>query len=153
MELKIDLREKQGKSLFRVILGVLFIIISVAWIINRVIQNLDINLFDWFYSIIFALNGIIHIVGGFGSSFEDLFGETYVLVNEELISLKLNMFFPGQSIYWKDIKSIEYKINRYQINKVDNTNITLDLSSLSYAYKQQVKESIDAVIEEKVVSK
>ena len=79
MELKIDLYKETKKSLFRVIGGVLFLLVAIAgFIVISYKENL-IPLM-WFFYVIFALNGIFHIVEGLGYRFESLFGKAYVWI-------------------------------------------------------------------------
>ena len=88
MELKIDLLENPKKSFFRIVLGVLFIVLSCVWIMIRITHKEVISLFDWFYFGIFAINGIFHTAEGLGF----FFGKAYILINPELISLKAGVF-------------------------------------------------------------
>lgn len=52
--------------------------ISIAWIADRFFNNLAIRPFDWLYTGIFTLNGIVHSIEGFGFSFARLFGKAFV---------------------------------------------------------------------------
>ncbi len=74
MDNKKDLIKKNNKSTFRLILGISMCVISILWIFVRFEENEVIKPFDWFYSGIFALNGVTHIITGVGSSIERLFG-------------------------------------------------------------------------------
>ena len=59
----------ENKSVFRVILGLIFFIISIGWIADKIGDNQMISLFDWAFTGIFALNGLVHIIQGLGLSF------------------------------------------------------------------------------------
>jgi hypothetical protein len=59
----------ENKSGFRVILGIVFLVISMAWISNKMSENQIISLFDWSFTAIFALNGLVHIIQGLGFTF------------------------------------------------------------------------------------
>ena len=149
MELKIDLLEKGKKSIFRIVLGVFFIICSCVYI-GAAITHREVRLFDWVYGIL-ALGGIIHIVEGLGWRLEGFFGKAYILINTELISLKPGIFDKEQSIYWNNIKSIDYKSNKFRIEKTDDTNMIINLSKFGYSLKNEIKRNIDCIAKEKSI--
>lgn len=149
MELKKDLLKKEKKSVFRIILGILFFAISLYWITDRIVANLIIRPFDWLYTGIFALNGVVHTIEGFGFSIARLFGNAFVRIDNERISIKLRIFDKEQNVYWDSIKAIDYKLNKYQIQNLDNTSLTLDLSKLDYALKNDIKTIIDSIAKDK----
>ena len=150
MELKIDLLErKRKKSLFRVILGILMFLLAIGWIIIRVIENRSTTPFDWVYSGLFMLNGVLHFVEGLGYSSESFFGKAYILINSELISLKASIYNKNQIVNWSDIKTIDYKLNKYEIKKTDNTNMIINLSKFDYILKDEIIKVINDITKEK----
>jgi len=150
MELKIDLLEKRRKkSLFRVILGIGFVLIASLWIIIRFFEGKSITPFDWFYFGIFMLNGVFHFVEGLGYSSESFFGKAHILINSELISLKASVYDKNQLINWSDIKTIDYKFNKYEIKKMDNTSIIINLSKFDYMSINEIKKVVDCIAKEK----
>jgi hypothetical protein len=56
MEYKKDLLKNNGKSIFRLILGIFMCVISILWIFARLAENDLIRPFDWIYSGFFALS-------------------------------------------------------------------------------------------------
>ena len=68
MELKLDLPIEPKKSLFRVVIGIFFFLIAIF----RIIVKKNLKPFDWFYSGIFALAGIVHFLNINLSKFEYL---------------------------------------------------------------------------------
>ena len=151
MEFKKDLLKKERKSVFRVILGILFFVISIIWIAVRINDNQIIRPFDWLYTGIFALNGIVHTIEGFGFSIASLFGKAFVLIDSERISIKPGIIDKEQNVYWKDVKTIDYKLNKFRFENIDNTNKTLDLSKLDYELKNKIKENIAGIAKDKNV--
>jgi len=150
MELNIDLLKVQSKkSLFRVIFGILFIVFAGSWIIIRLIENESIKLFDWIYFGIFALNGIVHIVEGLGYPFGRFFGRAYILINSEFISLKSGVFEKEQFINWSDINSIDYKLNKLNIKKTDNTVLIINLTKFDYILLIEIKKAVSNIANEK----
>ena len=147
MELKIDLLDRGKGSLFRIILGVLFFLISCIWILCiKIIDKENIRAFDWLYSGTFALGGIIHIVGGLSGRF---FGKAYILINSELISFKQGIYKKEKTVYWENIKSIDYKPNKFRIEKTDDTTVIINLYEIGYSSKNEIKDMIGCIAREK----
>ena len=105
--------------------------------------------FDWLYSGLFALNGIVHVAEGLGFSIDSLFGKAYILINPECINLKAGVFDKEQFAYWDNIKSIDYKFNKFKIVKTDNTNMIINLSKFSYFLNNEIKEVVSCIAKEK----
>jgi hypothetical protein len=152
MELKIDLlKEKRKKSLFGVILGILFFLVACSWIIVRIIKIEIITLFDWFYFGIMLLNGILQFTGGLGYSFGNLFGKAYILINSEVISIKAGVFDKNQFVNWSEIEFINYNLNKFEIKKTDNTNMVINLSMFDYRLINEIKKTINGIAKEKKI--
>jgi predicted permease len=149
MELNKDLLKKEKKSVFRIILGILFFVFSIGWIVDRIINNQIIRPFDWFYFGIFALNGIVNSIEGFGFSLAKLFGKAFILIDMERIAIKTGVFDKEQNVFWNDMESIESKLNRFQVLKTDGTAHTIDFSKLDYALVQSIKATISGIANEK----
>jgi len=149
MELKIDLLMKEKKSTFQVVGGILFILVSVAWVISRYLKNQHIDTFDWFYCGILILNGVAHIMGGYGLPVIRLFGESYIWIDEDKISIKPRVLGKERSILWADVKMINYKLNRFKVIRTNDTTFTLDFSKLEYAILKDAKEIIGNMAKEK----
>jgi len=149
MDLKIDLLKKPKKSHFRIFLGVLMFLFAIGWIFIIVNENRDITPFDWIYSGIFSLNGVLHLTEGLGYSFESFFGKAYVLVNSEGFLLKVSVFGKKQYVNWGEIKSVDYKLNKFEIKKTDNTTVTLNLSKFDYVSINEIKKAINDIVKEK----
>ena len=149
MEIYIDLLKKTEKSSFRIIVGIIFFLISAIWLIGKIYNNIYITGFDWFYVIAMALNGIVHIIEGFGISIEKKIGSAYVSVNEEKISIKTGIFEKQQTITWNEIQTINYKLNRYEITRKNEELFKLDLSKLNYSVKKEVNNVISKIAKEK----
>lgn len=149
MELKIDLLLTEKKSTLRVAGGVLFILLSAVWVYSRYMKNQYIDTFDWIYCGILSLNGVVHIMGGFGLPLIRLFGESYLWIDDTKIAMKKGVLRKAQSISWTDIKRINYKLNRFTVIRTNDTKFTLDLSKLEYAILKDAKEIISGIAKEK----
>jgi len=149
MEYKKDLLKNNGKSIFRLILGIFFCAISILWIIARLADNELVRLFDWFYSGIFTLIGLTHIFGGLGISIERFFGKAYVHIDNEMIAIKLGVFEKEYKIEWEEIKSIECKSVDFTIQKLDKSSIFFPISKLDYFNVIGIKDIVSKLAESK----
>ena len=154
MELNIDLLKKKKKSLFRVILGILFFLIASAWIITSIIERGIIRPFDWVYFGVFTLNAIVHFFEGLGYSPERFLGKAYIVINSELISLKATISDKRQCIEWSEIKSIDYNPNivKYKIKRTNDTTMIIDVSKFDYSLLCEIKKTINCIAKEKNIS-
>ena len=149
MELKRDLLVIQQKSVFRISMGILFFIISIAWIVDLAISGNSKSPFDWFFFVIFVLNGLVHSIEGFGFSLARLFGKAFILIDNERIAIKTGVLAREQSISWVDIKSISYKPIRFKVARKDDTSMTFNLSKLDYSLVKDIKNTINVIADEK----
>ena len=151
MEFKKNLLRKEKKSYFRFAMGIVFFIISILWISVKISDEQKISFFDWLYFGLFTLNGIAHSMGGFGFQFEELFGKAFIVINEEIISIKTKVLDKEQNILWSDIQNINYNLNKLYIHKTDNTTQTFNLSEIDYDSKNEIKESIKSIANKKQI--
>ena len=140
-----DLLKEKKKSTFRVIIGILFFVISIFWIQNIFKAGHSLEPFDWFYSAILLLNGIVHILGGLGYSVERLIGKAYIKINSEFIKVKPGIFEKETEINWNDIDSIDYIPNVFKIHKQDKTTQLLSISKLDYSIISDIKNVISEI--------
>jgi len=150
MELKIDLLKGKKKAPFRIVFGILFILVGIAVLISKIKTYGISNLFDWIYSGLFTLLGIGYIIEGLGGySLDSPFGKAYILINSESISLKPSIWSKKQFVNWSDIKSIDYKLNKFEIKKTDDSTMIIDLFELNYRLVIEVKQAINCIAKEK----
>jgi hypothetical protein len=145
MELKIDL-SKNGKSVFKIVLGILFLAISFAWLLFvDMMNNRMIRSFYWVFFTWLVLYGVMHILKGFGLSI----GKAFILINKEIISVKTDFLSKEQRIAWNDVKSIEYKYNSVEILKLNGTLVPLKLRGVEYLLIKEIKQVISEIAEAK----
>lgn len=149
MELKKNLLRKEKKSYLRFFWGMIFFTISVVWIMLKTKDGQKLTLFDWLYSALFFLNGTIHSIRGFGFQPEALFGKAFILINNETISIKTGVFDKEQNILWTEIKKIEYNLSKFHILRMDDVTLTLDLSKIDYALKNEIRKAVESIAKEK----
>ena len=147
-----NLLRNEKKSYVSFTIGVVFFIISIIWIVLKMRDGQKISLFDWFYAGIFALNGISYSITGFGFRMVELFGKAYLLINDEKISMKAKILEKEQNVFWSEIHEITYNLNKLYVHKTDNTTLTFNLSAFEYAFKNEIKEFIKSIANEKQIS-
>lgn len=152
MELKIDLLYTEKKSIFRIILGIAILVVSVGWIIARSKDYQHLNFLDWLFAGFMILNGISHTLGGSGYAINRLFGKAFVEIDENIILIKPTLFDKTQEVAWRDIASMEYMANKYRITLTDGKIVILHLSKLEYLLKKNIKEAIGAIAAAKGIS-
>ena len=151
MELEKDLLAKQKKSIFKIVLGILLIVFAGAWLFIRIAEDEKIRVFDWGYSIVFMLNGIFHIITGLGYNINGWFGKAFILINNEMISIKPQFNKKKETVYWNDIQFIDFKYHQLTIKKADNTNLKIELADLSFETKQDIKTILSKLTEDKSI--
>lgn len=149
MELRRDLLGKGKRSVLWIIAGVFFLVISIFWITTKIIDNEIIKALDWIYFGAIFINGVIQTIGGFGFKLERLFGKAFVLIDQEQIALKPGVFDKEQRVAWKDMKTIEYRLNKFQVRNIDDSTKALDLSKFDYDLKNRIKEVVANIAKEK----
>lgn len=152
MELKINLLKIKGKSTFRIIFGLVFFVLSIVWLGEKILHMEIIRFFDLLLIILFALNGIVHTIEGFGISIAQLFGKAFILINKEQIAVKTKIFKKEQRLYWDNIKSLNYQLNKFHIIDNSNNTLILDTSVLDYSLLIEIKEVMAIIAREKGIS-
>jgi len=155
MELKIDLLAKKEKSRYRMIYGVaviLFAIFYLVFVLNKEIFGL--NLYWIFFGIFIlatTISSIFHFIEGLGYQFESFFGEAYILIDSEIISLKSSVYNKRQFVNWNEIKSINYNLIHceFKIEKIDNTIQIINISKFDYALMVEIKKAVSSIAKEK----
>ena len=149
MELKIDLLKKPKKSILIIVLGILIIVISIVLLYDRMAKNRIISIFDWIFFACTTLSGALNTIMGFGFNLDAIFGKAFVLIDDEIISIKKGVFDKEQSIVWNDIKSIEYKFTSVEILKLNGTLMSLNLKGLEYLVIKEIKQVMNAIADGK----
>lgn len=149
MEFYKDLLVKNKKSKFRVVLGLFFLLVAVAWIAVKQMDNEPIKMFDWIYSGIFALNAVVHTIGGLGYPIEGLVGRAFIKIDKNSISFKLGRFEKEESVSWEDVQAIDYKVNQLLILNKDESQLILSLSKIEYSIVQEVKGKLTVLSNKK----
>lgn len=144
MELKIDLSEKREKSVLLIILGLVLFLFPVFIIVWRHLLPYahDVPVLDNIsYSLLF-ISGIGIIIIGSGDSLLKFFRKSFVIVDDMKISIKNSPDAKIQTVFWSDIKSIQYDSGKYNILTNNDIKQIMDFSSLEYSLIEDVKATV-----------
>lgn len=149
MEYYKDLLRKNKNSKAQLILGIIFLLISIFWIISKYIDHTHIRIFDWIYSIFFFLNGAVQILEGIGISSNKIFGKAYLRINADFIDIKPIIFEKSQKILWDDINEIEIKSSSIVIAPTIGKHLIINYGTLDFKTVSEIKEKIISVARSK----
>ncbi len=147
-----DLLTLKKKSPLSTILGLISVLIAITFILIKFYENIEIQIFDWFYSAYFMLFGISIIMTGQGYSLDRLFGKAFIEITDNKIRLKTGVFDKLQVIDWDKVHSIEYHLNYFRITKKDKSTIKLSLGKLEHTVIQEIKETIIQIADNKRIT-
>ena len=142
MEYYKNFLRKNTNSKVRIVFGAIFIFIAIAWIFIRIYENESIRIFDWIYSIIFLLNGLVHILEGKGFIIASLFGKAFILINRKSIQYKPLITSKLQSVCWEEIDTINYRSTSIEVICKNQPNLSIPYSKFEYAELQSLKKII-----------
>jgi hypothetical protein len=54
------------RSTFRIVLGVILLLLGFSVIVARKLDGLTVSYFDWIYTFVFLINGVYHLFIGLG---------------------------------------------------------------------------------------
>lgn len=147
MEYYKNLLTKKKTSKAQIIFGVLFIILSFLWIFVKKYEGKSIVGFDWFYSIIFFLNGIVNIIESFGISIYTLFGKAFLKINENSIRYKSKVFSKELILNWHEVKEINFNKSKISIISTNKSHFDILFSKFDYISIQEIKNIITEIAE------
>jgi hypothetical protein len=147
MEYYKDLHPQPESNKYHLILGILFFIISIALIITNLVEDGFLTIFDWFYSLILFLNGIVLLLQYRGINIDRIFGKKFIRVTPEKICYKPRHRSKEQIINWKEVEAI--KFNNYSIDIIIHSH-TLNISYQSQSYQdiRMLKKTIQQTAEQ-----
>jgi len=156
-ELNINLLHSPGRSLFRRVLGGLYILMGVSWLILRIVsQEPIINIatlrfLDFIYTGFFVLAGIIYIIEGFGISISSWFGQAFIKIDMTSICIKKGIFLKQWKLLWSDIEQVDYKVIKIQFTLTDGSHQELNYDYMAFEHIQEVKRTIHVISREKSI--
>ncbi len=138
-EMRIELLQETQKSKFKIVLGILTLLVAILWIPVRLYENISVTIFDWIYVIIFLLNGLNLTMLGLGIDFERLIGKSFIHIGEQVLKIKPGVFAKEQSIRWDNIDSIACKPTSITFIRNDTSSYLLKLENLEYLTAKKIK--------------
>jgi hypothetical protein len=151
MEYYRNLLKNNQKSLFRLILGILLVIGSIYIIADRIVDKGSIRAFDWSFSAIFALNGLMHIFLGLGTTIERFFGKAFIEIDTNTINIKLGVFKKAQRIDWQDIQVIGFAPHSFNFQMKDGSTQLLPVTKLDDLCISDVKKILSEIADTKKI--
>jgi antitoxin component YwqK of YwqJK toxin-antitoxin module len=145
-----DLLKLKTNSKLQIILGFTLLALAIAWYPIQLHDKDNVSIFDWFFVIIFSLNGIIQVTTGFGVPPRRLLGKAYIVVNDQEIIYKPYVLKPERKASWKNIESITYQTGR--IDAYDANGKCLSIvqpGCFDFPTLQEVKAAIISISNEK----
>ena len=148
-----NLLDLKKKSKLAVIYGIFSCLLAIAYFVIVLIQGSGRSPgWEYIFFLSFLLNGITNIMYGLGYPPERVFGKAFIEIDEQKISLKTGVFQKLQSVDWKEIDSMDYKLNKLVVTKTDKSTVRLALIPLEYLVIQEIKETINTIATEKKIN-
>ena len=148
-----NLLDLKKKSKFAVIYGILSCLLAITYFVILLLQGSGRSPgWEWIFFVFFLLSGITNIMYGLGYSVERFIGKAFIEIDEEKISLKSGVFQKAQTVNWKRIDSIDYKLNNLVFRKTDNSTVKLALNRLEYSVIQEIKKAINSIATDKQIN-
>jgi hypothetical protein len=154
-ELYINILRSPARSLFRRILGVLYIVIGVAWLILRlstdepVSNRLTVTFLDLIFTVFFGFAGAVNLIEGNGISLSSWLGESYIKIDMTRLCIKKGVFSKEWVLVWSDIEQVEFSVIKIKFRLINNSYVELNYDNLEYEQIQEIKKSIKAIAGEK----
>ena len=145
MELKINLHKKDINSYTSFTLGAMFVVVGIIFFNQAGSDEKGIDGYDIAYLAFFALLGIIFMLKGFGVAFR----RAFVIINDEKISLKPDLTSKVQTIYWRDIESINESSIKYIVNLRNDGVDEIILAFFNQDVTVQIKEAVEQIAKDK----
>lgn len=133
------------KSVTKTIVGILTLVLIALWISTKLYTEQGFDTFDFIYFVALFLCGTLLIFEGRGIPLAKIFGKAFVLIDEDKISMKKSIFSKEETIYWDEIKTIEYKANYFLFTKHDDTLCPIKLRSLAYRFNREILDFIKVI--------
>jgi len=143
MKFEKDLLVQKSKA--KTIIGILDIVLIALWISTKFYIEENFDVFDMVYSVALFLLGVLFIIEGRGIPLAKFFGKAFILIDEDQISMKKGVFSKEQTIFWDEIKAIEYKANYFLFTKHDDSLFPFKLRNLAYRFNREILDFIKVI--------
>ena len=150
-ELYINILQSPSRSIVRRIIGVLYILISVLWLVMRIVSKepvtnqVMVSFFDLIYTFFFGLAGIVFVIDGAGISISRWFGEAYIKIDAKQICIKKGVFSKEWILLWNEAELVEFSVIGIKFRLADKSVRELNYDNMDYGHIQQLKKSIKII--------
>jgi hypothetical protein len=133
------------KSTAKTIVGVLHFVLIALSISSKIYIEQGFETFDIIYLVVIFLLGSLFILEGTGIPFAKIFGKAFILIDEKQISIKKGVFNKEQTIFWDEIKAIEFKPNYFLFTKHDDSLFPFKLRHLTIRFNKEILDFIKVI--------
>jgi hypothetical protein len=150
-ELYINILQSPSRSIVRRIIGVFYILISVLWLVMRIVSKepvtnqATVSFFDLIYTFFFGLAGIVFIIDGSGISISRWFGEAYIKIDAKQICIKKGVFSKEWILLWSEAEQVKFLVIGIKFRLADKSVRELNYDNMDYGHIQQLKKSIKII--------
>jgi len=154
-ELYINILQSPSRSIVRRIIGVLYILISVLWLVMRIVSKepvtnqVTVSFFDLIYTFFFGLAGIVFVIDGAGISIIRWFGEAYIKIDAKQICIKKGVFSKEWILLWNEAELVEFSVTGIKFRLADKSVGELNYDNMDYGHIQEIKQIIKSLAEGK----
>lgn len=147
MELNINLfkskKDRKSSLIVKGLIGVIMLAVAIA----RKITINTLDAFDVFIVVFFFGYGLINII----EAVVDNVGKAYIVVNSDQIKIKANINKKEQAVEWREVDKLSFGLNKLNVLFKNKLKETIDLSFINYSDKQEFKDFILKMLEEKQI--
>ena len=147
--LDINLLRTPARSVARRVTGILTIIIAVIWLITIFFLKEKERTVNILFSVYFIIYGATFVISGSGISISKWFGEAYIRIDPERISIKKGVFSKEWSLRWSEVEHIDFSVIRILFTLRDSTTKELNYDLLEWEHIRAIKGAIRDIAAEK----
>ncbi len=146
-----DLNPKQRTHPFRVIVGVISLLLSFIWLYESLQKGASLSLFSLGFFLFLLIIGVWHILEGAGIQVNRIFGNACIRINEEMIYIRGQLFGPAITLQWEMVKSITLKPYKVEVLDSHGQCMEFDFSRLDYKQMENLKEVLHVMAQKKEI--
>jgi hypothetical protein len=147
-ELKINILRSPARSTVRRLLGSLYILLGILWLVTRIVnrepepERFPLPFLDIIYILLFGFSGVVFLIEGSGISIGSWFGEAYIKIDTVGIFIKKGVFSKEWVILWDKIAQVEFSVIKIKFILKDKSFRELNYNNLEYEHIQEIKQSV-----------
>ncbi len=146
MTVKIDLYRKHEKSRAKVAFGIISEVLGLISLYYVIKGNGERIIIPFWLMYL----GFLFIAEGLGRDIFSIFGEPYVLVDDEKIETKFTSIEKPSRVSWENVSSVKFGVTKIEIKRKDGKTFVIPYGQLSYENVQKIKDAIRVLAKEKL---